>query len=84
MQENSPPLAEPDPKSLDELFNADPLELTDEDLDTLVAEYRANRELWAKEEAAAKTQGRARRPKEYKQKIPKGQLSLSDIGLKPK
>lgn len=75
------PLAEADPQSLDELFNADPLELTEANLDTLAAEFRSKRKLWEKEEAAAQAQGRRRRPREYKDKVAKGQLSLTDIGL---
>ena len=81
-QQNQPsPLAEADPKSLDELFNEDPLELTETDLAALVAEFRANRDKWAKEDAASQAQGRPRKSKEYKAKLPKGQLNLSDIGL---
>lgn len=81
-QQNQPsPLAEADPKSLDDLFNEDPLKLTKPDLATLVAEFRANKDKWAKEDAAAQAQGRPRKSKEYKAKLPKGQLSLSDIGI---
>ena len=75
------PLKQADPKSLDELFNADPLDITNTDLEALVAEYRLNRHKWAKEEAESKTQGRASRPKEYKAKIPKGSIKLADLGL---
>lgn len=74
-------LAEADPRSINDLFNEDPLNLTDEDVDRLVAEFRKNRELWAKEEASAQAEGRKRRPKTYKPKVPVGQLSLDDIGL---
>ena len=80
-QDQSSPLAEADPRSLDELFNEDPLKLTNPDIAGLVAEFRANKHKWAKEDAAAQAQGRTRRPKEYKAKLPKGQISLSTIGL---
>lgn len=80
-QQTPSPLSEADPKSLDELYNEDPLALTNDDLDRLVADLRLNRARWAKEEAEAASQGRARRPKTYKPKVPKGQLKLSDIGL---
>ena len=79
--QNQSPLSEADPKSLDELFNEDPLDLTKTDLATLVAALRSNRDKWAKEESEAQAQGRARRPKVYKDKLPKGQISLSNIGL---
>lgn len=70
-----------DPKSLDDLYNADPLSLTNEDVDRITADLREKRALWAKEDAGAKSQGRARRPKAYKAPVPKGQLSLDDLGL---
>jgi hypothetical protein len=75
------PLAEADPKSLDELFNADPLELTNKDLAALVTELRANRDKWAKEEAESQTKARPRRPSKYKAVPPKGSLSLENLGL---
>lgn len=78
---NQTPLSEADPKSLDVLFNEDPLNLTDEDIDTIVVELRKNRHLWKKEEEAAKREDRPRRPSSYKAKVPKGSISLGDIGL---
>lgn len=81
MAETQTPLSEADPKSLDELFNEDPLNLTDSDVERLVAELRANRHLWKKEDAEAKSQDRARRPSKYKPKVEKGKLSLADLGL---
>lgn len=72
------PLAEANPRSLDELFNADPLSLTDEDVGKIVADFRNKRHLWEKEEQEAKTQGR-RRKKVYKDAPAK--LSLADLDL---
>lgn len=81
MADQQTPLVEADPKSLDDLYNEDPLNLTDEDIDRLTEDMRANRALWEKEEKAAAAEGRARKPKSYKPKVPKGSLSLDDIGL---
>lgn len=49
------PLAEATPDSLDELFRRDPLGLSDQDLDRIVAELRSRRAIWAKAEAEGKT-----------------------------
>lgn len=69
MQES--PLAEASPESLQELFDKDPLQLTDEDIDRIVAEERSMREKW--------------KLVEKKGKAPKAQvvanISLADIGL---
>lgn len=69
MQES--PLAEANPESLQELFDKDPLKLTDEDIDRIVAEERSMREKW--------------KLVEKKGKAPKAQvvanISLADIGL---
>ena len=75
------PLSEADPRSLDDLYAADPLTLTDNDVDKIVADFRKKRALWESEDAAAQSQGRARRPKEYKAAPPKGQLSLENLGI---
>ncbi len=80
MPEESP-LSEADPKSLDDLYAADPLNLTDDDVDKIVADLRQKRALWASEDAAAQAQGRSRKPKVYKAAPPKGQLSLAGLGL---
>ncbi len=79
------PLSEADPRSLDDLYSSDPLSLTDDDVDKIVADLRQKRALWATEDAAAQAQGRTRKPKAYKSAPPKGQLSLGDLGIiKPK
>lgn len=65
------PLAEANPESLQELFDKDPLQLTDDDIDRIVAEERSMREKW--------------KLVEKKGKAPKAQvvanISLADIGL---
>ncbi len=75
------PLGEADPRSLDDLYAADPLSLTDSDVDKIVADLRQKRDLWQTEDAAAQSQGRARKPKAYKSAPPKGQLNLASLGL---
>lgn len=52
--QESNPLEEADPKSLDALFSADPLSLTDQDLDVMVAKLRAERAKWQAEAAKPK------------------------------
>jgi len=81
MMPDQSPLSEADPKSLDDLYTADPLTLTDNDVDKLVDDLREKKALWENEDATAQSQGRARRPKEYKAAPPKGQLDLNSLGL---
>ena len=80
MPEKSP-LSEAEPKSLDDLYTADTLSLTDDDVDKITADLRQKRSLWATEEAEAQSQGRRRKPKAYKTPPPKGQLKLGDLGI---
>ena len=75
------PLSEAEPRSLDELFSADPLSITNDELDIMVAEQREKRHLWAKEEAASQAEGRARRPSAYKDAPETGKIKLSDLDL---
>jgi hypothetical protein len=51
------PLQEADPNSLSELFARDPLELTQQDIKTIVAKLRASRAIWNQEEAKALASG---------------------------
>lgn len=69
------PLAEADPKSLDELFALDPLKLSDQQIDTIVASFRAQRKNFAVEEAEAKKDGRNVRKKAI-QKVDLDELDL--------
>lgn len=66
---NTSPLAEANPDSLQELFDRDPLELTDADVERIVTELRDQRSRWVKAEAKGK-----------KQAAPKS-LSLADLDL---
>jgi hypothetical protein len=67
------PLAEANPESLQEIFDKDPLKLTDDDIERVVAEERAMREKWKASERAGSTR------KPPKQEVPN--LSLDDLGL---
>lgn len=49
------PLTEANSKSLEELFSGDPLGFQEQDFQTIVREFRAQAERWAKAEAAGKT-----------------------------
>ena len=48
---------EPNQRSLSELFAEDPLNLTDPDVDQMVAAMRKARENWTAEEARARAKG---------------------------
>jgi len=74
------PLSEADPASLDELFARDPLELTNDDLESIASELRDHRGLWgiADEEAKNKKKGTPRGPSKA---VPEGGISLDDLDL---
>jgi len=62
-------LAEANPNSLQVLFDLDPLQLTDDNIEAIVRELRAQRERWKQAEA----KGRA------KKELVK--VDLADLGL---
>ena len=74
------PLSEADPASLDELFARDPLELTNDDLDSIASDLRGHRGLWivADDEAKNKKKGTPRGPSTP---VPEGGISLDDLDL---
>jgi hypothetical protein len=74
MQPNPPPspLTEASPNSLQELFDADPLQLNDDDISRIVQELRAQRERWLQGEAA----GKGKRTKAQTVTV-----SLDDLGV---
>ena len=76
------PLVEADPRSLDDLYSADPLSITKAEKDALIADLRKHRALFAKEDAEAGRQGRSRRPSTYRPAPAEGQLNLKDLGLR--
>ncbi len=69
------PLLEADPSSLNELFNRDPLGLSDRDLDLIVAEQRSMR---AKYEASLRE---GKKPKVEKAKGKATDIDLADLDL---
>jgi hypothetical protein len=71
------PLAGVNPASLDELFSRDPLGLSDQDIEQIVVELRAQRERFNAAEATGK---RPTTAKPAKTAAPEG-LSLLDLGL---
>lgn len=66
---NPSPLAEASPSSLQELFDRDPLQLTDPDIEKIVAELRAQRQRWESGQKASKS------------KMQQVVLSLDDLGV---
>ena len=69
------PRAEVSPKSLDELFSADPMDLGPEDYRRIIAEFRAKRDIWEKAEAVKQIEGR--KPKAKAE--PGVQLAAADL-----
>lgn len=74
------PLSEADPSSLDELFARDPLDLTNDDLESIASELRDHRGLWivADEEAKNKKTGT---PRGKATPVPEGGIRLEDLDL---
>lgn len=67
-----------DPRLLDELFNMDPLKLSDTDLDVIIAELRKDRA----EHLAAAAAPKGKKAASAKQAvIPLGDIDLSELGL---
>lgn len=81
------PLAAPSPDSLTALFEADPLTLSDAQLDTLIAELRRRRSAFLAEEAAKALKPKRERASAQAQSAtaaptldkPTGELSLDDL-----
>lgn len=63
------PLAEANPQSLQELFDRDPLQLTDDDIEKIVCELRTQRDRWQQ----AEKKGKAKRDLVT--------VSLDDLGV---
>lgn len=68
-----------DPRLIDELFNMDPLKLTDADLDVIIAELRKDRA--AHLLAAAAPKGKKTIAAGKQAQIPLGDINLADLGL---
>lgn len=65
-----------DPRLIDELFNMDPLKLTDADLDVIIAELRKDRQLHLAAASAPKGKKASKQAE-----IPLGDIDLADLGL---
>lgn len=74
------PLAEANPLSLNDLFEKDPLSLSDVEIEMIVEAYRSQRAAWAREEKEAKSQGR--RPKTSMTAKAVEGLNLNDLDIK--
>ncbi len=74
------PLSEADPQSLDDLYSADPLSLTDSDVERIVSDLREKREQWEKQEAETGPK-KSRTKKSYKEAPEKGQLTLDNLNI---
>lgn len=57
-QADNNPMSEIDPQALQELFTRDPNEYSEQDIDSIVYQFRKMRHLWENEEATAKKSGR--------------------------
>jgi hypothetical protein len=71
------PRAEVSPKSIDELFSADPMDLGPEDYRRIIAEFRAKRDIWEKAEVQKQIEGR--KPKAKAKAEPGVQLAAADL-----
>jgi len=79
------PLAEADPNSLALLFSTNPLDLSDSQIEEIVAKLRAARRLWLTAEAAGATKA-PKAPKALAKPAPKAAAvaaseQLKDLGL---
>lgn len=67
--------------SLNELFNRNPLKWTSADRDQAIQHLRKSREIFAKEEAQAKTKGRKTNAKKALMTKGASNITLGDLGL---
>lgn len=65
--------------TLTQLFDTDPLELTNDQIDVICDSLREQRQRWVMEEKAAAASGRKPKSPELKAKVKK--LSVNDLGL---
>jgi len=77
------PLAEADPNSLALLFSMNPLDLSDSQIEEIVAKLRAARRLWLTAEAAGATRApkALKAPKPPKAAAAAASEQLKDLGL---
>jgi hypothetical protein len=78
----SSPLLEAELESLDELFARDPLQLSEQDLDKIIANLRAARNRWlAAEAGGARSAPKAKAKPKAKPLEPGQVIELGDLGL---
>lgn len=70
------PLNEPKPKSIDELFSMDPLDMTNADIDAIVLHLRKERGAWENKEAVAAAK------KQIKGEVAKIAVNLTDLDIR--
>lgn len=75
------PLTEAKADSLDELMSRDPFGYTKADRSAIVSVLRAQREVWAKAEAASPGGKKVAAPKAKAAKVPPPPVDLGDLGL---
>jgi len=76
------PLSEANPRSIEDLFEADPLDITQVELTSMVEHYRENRAAWSAEDREAKASGRSRQTSKYKEPSKKpDKESLKNLDL---
>ena len=75
------PIALPDPRLIEELFDKDPLELSDQDLDVIIASFRADRVSYL--QPTEKKPAKAKKAKAISADpdLPITQDLLADLGL---
>lgn len=73
------PLVRPDPKLIQELFDKDPLDLTDQDLDLIIQEFRQDRMSYLQAEKAPKS--KAKSSSSAAPAIPVQADLIADLGL---
>lgn len=78
---SSSPLAQANPNALAELFSRDPLNLSDRDIDAMVALLREQRHQWAEQEVVK--QNKEKKPRAKASATPSGDLSavLATLGI---
>ncbi len=78
------PLKRPDPGLIQELFDKDPLDLSDQDLDTIILEFRMDRANYIQARDEGKKPSRAKASAKKESASPTVEISpdlLSDLGL---
>lgn len=81
LPEGGIPLSRPDPRLIQELFDKDPLELSDVDIDLIIQEFRADRVSYLQAQAEGKKTSKSKASSKAPAIPVSDQLDLSDLGL---